>query len=414
MRVSCRSLASAGTLLLLATAPLFGQRYRTGIGVYGGGSWFTDLDPDAAVDTRLATNWNAGVQLEGWLGRVGLRLTGEYAERGLKDVDTHDFRLYAADLSLLVRLLPAGVDRAVAPYIAIGGGALQLDSRTGPDPTIGYHSDRAIKPVATVGLGADFQTASPLGMRLEVADRVLIESPFGDPNASGFHPAHEVIGRMALQLRLGRLSSSPRVLAVRPPRTRVAPPPPAPRESQPPREPEPPPPPQPPQPPEQAPSAPEPALERLTTRLDSVAAMVEAHTEDLMRIQARLAVLDQKLERQSTAVATAAPRPAPTASRGNRLYTVQVGAYRDRRAAEQLVARIGQGNLPVWVSQATVNGRTYYRVRAGALPNWNQAVQLAERLGRDHKLKTWVAPISPSENLPPDAVSATRAALGGS
>ena len=412
MRVSCRSLASAGTLLLLVTAPLFGQRYRTGIGVYGGGSWFTDLDPDAAVDTRLAPGWNAGVQLEGWLGRLGLRLTGEYAERGLKDVDSYDFRLYAADLSLLVRLLPVGVDRAVAPYIAIGGGALQLDSRTGPDPAIGYLSDRAIKPVATVGLGADFQTASPLGARLEVADRVLIESPFGDPNASGFHPAHEVIGRMALQLRLGRLSSRPRVLAVRPPQTRVAPPPPAPQESQRPREPEPPPPPQPPQPPQQAP---EPALERLATRLDSVAAMVEAHTEDLTRIQARLADLDQKLERQSTVVAAAAPRPTPTAaSRGNRLYTVQVGAYRDRRAAEQLVARIGQDKLPVWVSQATVNGRTYYRVRAGALPSWNQAVQLAERLGRDHKLKTWVAPISPSESLPPDAVSATRAALGES
>lgn len=410
MRVSCRSLASTGTLLLLATAPLFGQRYRTGIGVYGGGSWFSDLDPDGAVDTRLATNWSAGVQFEGWLGRLGLRLTGEYAERGLKDVDSHDFRLYAADLSLLVRLLPAGVDRAVAPYIAIGGGALQLDSRTGPDPAIGYYSDRAIKPVATVGLGADFQTASPLGMRLEVADRVLIESPFGDPNASGFHPAHEVVGRMALQLRLGRLSSSPRVLAVRPP-TRVTPPPAAPQETQQPREPEAPPPPQPPQPPQQAP---EPVLERLTTRLDSVAAKVEAHTEDLMRIQARLADLDQKIERQSTVVA-AAPRPTPTAaSRGDRLYTVQVGAYRDRRAAEQLVARIGQDKLPVWVSQATVNGRTYYRVRAGALPNWNQAVQLAERLGRDHKLQTWVAPISPSESLPPDAVSATRAALGES
>lgn len=401
MDVSCRSLVSAGALLLLANAPLSGQAFRGALSLYGGGSWFSDFAPGTAFETRLATGWVGGFQTENWAGRVGLRLNGEFTEREQDIGDGSDFNLYSADLSLLIRLLAPDPERVFAPYIALGGGALHVNSGFGPSLSANYYVDPVTKPIATAALGIDLFARSPVGLRLEIANRMILRSPFGDSATTArIEPVHQAVARLGLQLRSDPLPRERPLLAVAPP--------PAPQEQEEEQVVEPPP--EATQPPREEPAAPDPGAGALETRLDSVSATVEAHEAELARLRERMLEFERALAQQSAAAVPAvAARPIAA-----RLFTVQVGAFRDQGRASELADRMRKTGIPVWVSQAAVNGQTYYRVRLGAVPNLAEARRLARRLRRDHSVSTWVAYIGPSDNVPPDAVPATLAALSGS
>ena len=65
---------------------------------------------------------------------------------------------------------------------------------------------------------------------------------------------------------------------------------------------------------------------------------------------------------------------------------VQVGAFSDRRAADQLIARLRSDGFQAYASAAG----NAWRVRVGPFRDRNGAEQAAVRLKRDQKLPTWV------------------------
>ncbi|HEX7050043.1 MAG TPA: SPOR domain-containing protein [Longimicrobiales bacterium] len=411
--MSDRTLASAGLLLLLVSAPLSAQTHVGALGVYGGASRFSDLAPNDPIETRLATGWLAGLEIERWLGsgRVGLRIGGDYAEREMETGDGSDFNLYSGNAALLFRLLPPDPGRTIAPYVAIGGGALHVNSGLGPSLAANFYQDPVTRPTALIGLGADLFPRNSAGLRLEAADRVIIESPFGDPaTGRSIRPVHHGVVRLAVQLRFGQLPSQPRVLAFERQEPEPVPEPPAaeppvmePTTTEPPAA-------EPTLTPEPEPT-PEPTPSPSAPTLDSVAAVVAANTAELARLRAQVTDLGRALEQQRRAGAVERVAAQPTTSR---MYTVQVAAFNDANSARLLADRVRRSGIPVWVSQVALNGRTYHRVRVGALPSRSEAVQLARRIRRDYALQVWVAPISRSDHPPADAVATTRAVLNGS
>jgi DedD protein len=66
---------------------------------------------------------------------------------------------------------------------------------------------------------------------------------------------------------------------------------------------------------------------------------------------------------------------------------VQVGAFADRRAADQLIARLRSDGFQAYASAA---GGNAWRVRVGPFRDRTGADQAAARLKRDQKLPTWV------------------------
>lgn len=405
MRVSWRVLVGAGLLILATTVPLEGQSFRQSVGFHGGGSWFSELSPTEGVETKLATSWLAGLQIERWFGRgrVGIRLNGAFSERLLDTGDHSTFNLYASDLSLLFRLLPPNTRRGIVPYIGIGGGAMMFNSATGPSVASNFYTDPTIKPMARAMIGTDLFASSPVGLQLEVADQVFFDSPFGVPGAaSEFRPIHHAIGRIALQFRWDRLPSDPPVFVAAPPppsRERVV------AEPEPEREPEPEP-----EPERESPrTPPAPASVVADATVDSIRAAVDANTNELARLNDRLLDLERTLDQR---IEAGIPRTASRA-RSERLYTVQVGAYLKVEAANGMAASMRATGVPVWVSRATVKGRTFHRVRMGAATTRADAMQLARHLQAQYRVPTWVTVVVSSDSPPNDAVTATRAALGG-
>ena len=94
----------------------------------------------------------------------------------------------------------------------------------------------------------------------------------------------------------------------------------------------------------------------------------------------------------------AAPPPLPSADRaaapGARAagkLSVQVGAFAESRAAEQLAESLRGSGLPVYVSpSAAAEGAQRWRVRVGPVRTREEAEQIASRLKTKEKLPTWV------------------------
>ena len=104
---------------------------------------------------------------------------------------------------------------------------------------------------------------------------------------------------------------------------------------------------------------------------------------------------------------------APAAPTGQRLYTVQVAAFTSPDSARKWTGRLNSLELPVWTSMAELGGTTYYRVRVGAVSSVSDARRLGTLLSERFTWPVWVAPITPADRMPDDAVSSTRRVLGG-
>ena len=96
--------------------------------------------------------------------------------------------------------------------------------------------------------------------------------------------------------------------------------------------------------------------------------------------------------------AASAPPALPTADRavaaapraGGKL-SVQVGAFGESRAAEQLADSLRSSGLPVYVSpSAAAAGEKRWRVRVGPIATREEADRIAARLKSREKLPTWV------------------------
>lgn len=109
----------------------------------------------------------------------------------------------------------------------------------------------------------------------------------------------------------------------------------------------------------------------------------------------------------------AAPRAGRSVASGRRLYTVQVAAFTNASAANMWAQRLTRQGFPAWTSMAELGGRTFYRVRVGAVPTVSGARKLGDILTRKYEWPFWVAPISGGEQLPADAVQNTQRLIAG-
>jgi cell division septation protein DedD len=112
--------------------------------------------------------------------------------------------------------------------------------------------------------------------------------------------------------------------------------------------------------------------------------------------EARVASEPTSLEPAPPAVAEPDPRLAMAArseapARG---FAVQVGAFADAGAAEQLARRLRARGLPVYLAPST-GADPRWRVRVGPLPSRAEAEQMAKRLEQEERLGTWVLAESP-------------------
>jgi hypothetical protein len=73
-------------------------------------------------------------------------------------------------------------------------------------------------------------------------------------------------------------------------------------------------------------------------------------------------------------------------------FTVQVASTSKRDEAERLVALLAGRDIAAYWTEASVGGKTVYRVRVGSFPTREAAKQLAEELPSEFGLEYWIAP----------------------
>lgn len=97
---------------------------------------------------------------------------------------------------------------------------------------------------------------------------------------------------------------------------------------------------------------------------------------------------------------------------GQRLYTAQVAAFMSPDPARKWTDRLQSLDLPAWTSMVELEGRTFYRVRVGAVSDMAEARRLGALLTERFEWPVWVAAVTPSDPMPDDAVASTRRVLG--
>jgi DedD protein len=117
----------------------------------------------------------------------------------------------------------------------------------------------------------------------------------------------------------------------------------------------------------------------------------------------------QQGESDPPSPAESAPAPVQTGD----LYTVQVAAFLDAATAREWAGRLRSQDMPVWTSEARVQGRTFHRLRVGALPSVSDTRRLGAVLTERYHWPVWIAPLSSTDRLPGDAVQASRRILQG-
>jgi cell division septation protein DedD len=364
-RRTLRGFIAPAIWMALAALPVEAQSYRTAVGVMGGWSTSGDLTPGLGFETVLEDGWTAGAQLElwPWTGRMGFRLSGTFASRGLEGT-SRSFTVDAADLGLMVRLLRADRDRVIAPFVAVGAGGIRYRAET-HQPPLGdgeFGDDPVLRLTVVPSLGVDLFTRSIVGLRLEVVDQVVFPGVGTSPLTEGLLRVHNPGVRAGVQLRGGR---PPQPVVARGPVARPQPQaaPATPRPAPDPEPPQatPPPPQQPPAQQPQQPATPPPAQHPLPPPADAEAA----------------------------------------------LFTVQVGAYPGTAMARARVSWLEGSGLPIWLTEVVVRGERLVRVRVGAADSREDAQLLVRRLAREFGLETWVTTLDPEEIVPPDGIVAT-------
>ncbi len=199
---------------LLVAAPAAGQDYKYSAHWNAGALYVTPLnDNGAALDLEIKTGWVVGLTYEQWLGagRIGWRANAALTERPLElPNQTRDIGIWMADLAVLLRLLPADPGRAVNAFVAAGGGVVRYGLGRGEfltfEPAGAVYPGNPDPKLAAVGaFGLDFLTpfqwdGEPVGVRVELSDHVVFDSPFEPIGTDDFglvHNARLTIGLFA-------------------------------------------------------------------------------------------------------------------------------------------------------------------------------------------------------------------------
>ncbi len=382
---------------LLIASPVASQTHRVAVTFMGGGATFGDMADESATEIRMADGWMAGLQLERWFGRVGLRLNGGVTERTLADDPTFHMNLYTGDMDLMFRFRRPEPYRWFMPYMALGAGA-SVYNIAGDGSVVGgepYGPDPVVRPMAVGALGFDIG-GGPVVLRIEAFDQVDILSPLEKADGTFYGPVQRMGASVGFSVRLGGGFPAPRLLAEEP----VAAP--ATEALEPERvlavRPEP------------VPTATDPALvQALTATIESLSARVA----ELERAVAMLAARPEPVAApEPLPEPEPAPQPRPEPATRT-LYTVQIASFLEGEAhrAQKVVDDMRDRGLPIWVAHAEVGGRVVHRVRIGALLDRDDAHALGMYINRTYRWPFWVARVEIGEPVPVDAVAVTRSFL---
>jgi DedD protein len=94
----------------------------------------------------------------------------------------------------------------------------------------------------------------------------------------------------------------------------------------------------------------------------------------------------------ASAVAPVAPPPTAPGSPAGGRFTIQVGAYRTRAAADALQAKLGGGGYEVYVVEAAAPEGVRYRVRVGSFVTQDAARAAAAKLADEQHVPIYVTP----------------------
>lgn len=314
------TVAMASVLLFADATSAAAQIHSRAITVTGGWSRSGDLTPGFGFETILEDGFVAGAQAETWFPSrwFGLRLNASYADRLVQGSDNR-FRIVAGDAGLVVRLLPPRRDRIVAPVAGLGVGVVFYRAEAHAQPLAEgmYGDDPVMRPILAPSIGVDLFPDAMVGVRLEVADKIVFPSIGESPDADGFPRVHNPRVRAGLQLRVGR-------------------PPPAIIVAQRPAEPEPAPEPAGTRPPEPEPPAPPPA----------------APLDQAFTVQVGAFVNDGYAARWADGLRElgAPVRVVEVIVDGLRLNRVRVGALDAYTEAERLAEILFSAGYPIWVT----------------------------------------------------------------
>jgi hypothetical protein len=148
------------------------------------------------VATAFGEAWNAAG------GRMGARVNGAFTQRPLQvGEDARDINTWMLDASIIARLLPPLPDNVINPFLSAGGGLVSYGLGSGgplffPDAGVTYPGDDQVQWALVGGAGLDITPAgfrlgaNPLGIRLEVADHVVLRSPFRGEDGERLGPIH--------------------------------------------------------------------------------------------------------------------------------------------------------------------------------------------------------------------------------
>ena len=165
---------------------------RYGAGWLGGGSFVTELNPDAnGAALEPGFGGIVAVHVDRWLGdtrRIGLRYQGAY-QRPQFDWSPGERRIHTAsgDLSLMARVLDPADGHRLLPFLAAGLGGTWYDLGTGPETTFSpanalHDGSSQILLTGVIGAAVDIVTPwtwdrYPMRFRVEVADHITFDSP---------------------------------------------------------------------------------------------------------------------------------------------------------------------------------------------------------------------------------------------
>ncbi len=192
---------SAFSALAFIATPTEAQMPKYGAGFTLGAGHITELNSGALglgggtpVELKPGTGFLFGLHFDSWYGatrRIGVRYQGAYQQpevdwsNGQRDID-----MLTADVSVMFRPVVPEPEQRVIPYLALGLGGVWYDLGRGPQITFDsadayYDGSSRVMPAGLVGVGVDILLppsmewhATPIRIRVEVADHITLNSPF--------------------------------------------------------------------------------------------------------------------------------------------------------------------------------------------------------------------------------------------
>jgi hypothetical protein len=212
-RILSFALCTAALLLLSSPAGVTAQETQPrtfGAGWSLGPTYVTELNVDAAPGAAAldpGVGLVVAIHVDRWVNpshRFGFRFQGSF-EQPHFDWAPGDRRLdtLTGDISLLLRPIPPGEERAILPYLAAGlGGAWY---RLGNDEDsvfegadVFHDGEGRIIPTGVIGIGVDIPIGwqwhrLPVQLRVEAADHIAFRSPFWTADGEARHgPVHHL------------------------------------------------------------------------------------------------------------------------------------------------------------------------------------------------------------------------------